>query len=183
MTSTEAGRDVRIGSVAPRGSGRTRFWIVTAAVAAALALLLIPVGVLTVTHEGTGRLLWRVIVGGGSQIELRYINSRYDAPTFQRYVVADGLLRLTEISSTSESVLEFLVLERPYEQRGGQFVSKRHGPSFEQLIFRIGQTEQQTLFVDGRELPLHRIGSGEAVRVTLSRMPRALALLQRPQPP
>ncbi len=169
--------------MAPRGSRRTRFWVATTAVAIVLALLLIPVGVLTITHAGTGRLLWRVIVGNGSQIELRYTNSRYDAPTTQRYIVTEGLLRLVEISSTSESVLEFLVLERPYELRGGQFVSKRRGPSFEQLTIRIGQAEQQTLFVDGRELPLHRAGVGEAVRVTLSRMPRALALLPRPQSP
>ncbi len=182
MTSTEAGGGVRIRSVASRGYRRIRFWVATA-VATALVLFLIPVGVLSITREGSGGLLWRVLVGNGSQVELRYTNSRYNAPTIQRYIVADGLLRLVEISSTSASVLEFLVLERPYELRGGQFVSKRRGPSFEVLTVRIGETERQTLVVNGREVPLYRVGVGETVRVTMSRMPRALALLRRPQSP
>ncbi len=169
--------------MATRASRRTRFWVVTAAVATALVLLLVPVGLLSVTHEGTGRLLWRVLVGNGSQVDVRYTNSRYNAPTIHRYIVTDGLLRLVEISSTSESVLEFLVLERPYELRGGQFVSKRHGPSFEELTVRIGEPEQQTLVVNGREIPLYRVGVGETVRVTMSRMPRVLTLLRRPQSP
>ena len=160
-----------------------RFWAAAVAVAAGAALLLIPVGVLDITHEGTGRLLWRLTVGSGSRIDLNYTNSLFDAPTTERFIVTNGLLRLTEISSTKQAVLEYLVLEPPYEQRDGRFVSKRRGPSFAELVIRIGQTGQQYLVVDGREVPLYRVGTGEAVRLRMSRMPRAQALLSRPQSP
>jgi hypothetical protein len=142
-----------------------------------------PVGVVEVTQQGTGRLLWRVAVGNGSQVDLDYTNARYNAPTTQRYVVTDGLLRLAEISSTSREVLVFLVLEPPYEQRDGRLVSRRHGPSFADLTVRIGQTEQQRLVVDGRELPLYRAGAGEGLRIAMSRMSRVLVWLQRSRSP
>lgn len=160
-----------------------RFWAAAVALAAGAALLLIPVGVLDITHEGTGRLLWRLTVGSGSRVDLNYTNSLFDAPTTERFIVTNGLLRLTEISSTKQAVLEYLVLEPPYEQRDGRFVSKRRGPSFAEFVIRIGQTGQQYLVVDGREVPLYRVGTGEAVRLRMSRMPRAQALLSRPQSP
>ncbi len=161
---------------------RPAFWVATVAFAAAL-LLLIPVGVVEVTHEATGRLLWRVAVGNGSQVDLDYVIPRFDAPTTQRYVVTDGLLRLVEISSTDQAALVYLVLEPPYERRDGRLVSKRHGPSFAELTLRVGQMEQQRLVVDGRELPLYRAGNGEALHIRMSRMSRALVWLQRPQSP
>ncbi len=168
--------------MASRGSRRTRFWVATVAVATALVLLLIPVGVLTITHEDTGRLLWRVVVGNGSQVELHYTNSLLNAPTTERFIVTEGLLRLVEINSTSQAVLEYLVLEPPYERRGDRVISKRRGPSFAELTIRIGQTGQQRFVIDNREIPLFRIGTGEAVRVRMLRMSRVQALLLRPAP-
>jgi hypothetical protein len=40
---------------------------------------------------------------------------------------------------------------------------------------------QQWLTLNGLEIPLHRTGVGEAVRVRLSRVPRLVAELTRPQ--
>ena len=160
-----------------------RLWAAAVALAAGATLLSLPVRILDITHEGTGRLLWRLAVGKGSRIDLNYTNSLFDAPTTERLIVTSGLLRLTEISSTKQAVLEYLVLEPPYEQHDGRFVSKRRGPSFAELILRIGQTGQQLLVVDGREVPLYRVGTGEAVRLQMSRMPRAQVWLTRPQSP
>lgn len=150
---------------------------------AAAALLLTPVTVLQVTHDGTGRLLWRVPVGGGSRIDLNYTNSLFNAPTTDRFVIEGGALRLVEINSTKEAVLEHAGLAGPYETRAGRFAARRPGPTLTELTIRIGQTGQQRLVVAGREIPLYRIGVGEAVRVSVSRIPRALVLMQRPQAP
>lgn len=159
-----------------------RFVLLAAAVAAATAAayLLIPVPLIRIAHGDTGRVLWRVAVYNGAQVDLNYTNSLFDAPTTERFIVTGGLLRLIEISSTREAVLEYLVLEPPYEQRDGRFISKRRGPFFSELTVRIGQTGQQRLVAGGRELPLYEIGAGEALRITVSRAPR-LALLIRGQ--
>ncbi len=151
--------------------------------AAAAAALLIPVPVLRVTNAATGDLLWQVPVANGGEVRLDYINSLFDAPTTEHFVVTGGLLRLTEISSTSQAVLEYLVLEPPYEERDGRFVSRRQGPMFEDLTIRIGQTGQQRLLIGRRTLPLYELGVGEAVRVRVTRMPRLIALVQRPGAP
>ena len=153
------------------------------ALAAAAAFLLISVPVLRVTHAGTGEVLWRVVVWNGAQIDLNYTNSLFDAPTTERFVVTGGLLRLAEISTTKQAVLEYLVLEPPYETRGDRLVSKRRGPMFEELTIRIGQTGQQRLVVGGQELRLYRVGTGEAVRVRIVQTPRFLTLIRRPTAP
>jgi hypothetical protein len=129
-------------------------------------------------HVETGDVLWRVAVHNGAHVDLNYTNSLYDAPTTERFIVTGGLLRLAEISSTKRAVLEYLVLEPPYEERDDRFVSKRRGPFFADLTIRIGQTGQQRLVAGGRELPLYEIGTGDAVRVSVGRAPRLLALLQ-----
>jgi hypothetical protein len=136
-----------------------------------------------VTDAAGGALLWQVTLAGGAEVRLDYINSLFNAPTTERFVVAGGLLRLTEISSTSQAVLEHLVLEPPYEERDGRFISRRQGPMFEDLTIRIGQTGQQRLVVGRRELPLYQLGVGEAVRVSVTRMPRLVALVQRQDAP
>jgi hypothetical protein len=143
--------------------------------------VLAPVTVLDVTHDATGRRLWRVPVGIGARIDLHYTNSLFNAPTTDRFVVEDRMLRLVEINSTREAVLLHAGLEGPYEQRAGRFAATRPGPAVAELTIRIGQTGQQRLDVNGRELPLYRIGTGEAARVRLSRVPRALILAARPQ--
>lgn len=149
------------------------------ALAAAAAPLLAPISTLDVTHGGNGRLLWRVPVTNGTRIDLAYTNSLYNAPTTERFVIAGRLLRLEEISSTREAVLEYLALAPPYESRNGRLVSKRPGPSFAELTIRIGQTGQQRLVIEDQEVPLYRVGAGEAVRVRVSRAPRVMTLLRR----
>lgn len=153
------------------------------ALAAAAAFLLISVPVLRVTRAESGEELWRVVVWNGAQIDLNYTNSLFDAPTTERFVVTGGLLRLVEISTTKQAVLEYLVLEPPYETRGDRVVSKRRGPMFGELIIRIGQTGQQRMVAGGQELPLFRVGTGEAVRARIVQTPRVLTFIRRPAAP
>lgn len=162
-----------------RASRRLFLIAAAVAVAAAAAALLVPVPVLRVTDAATGALLWQVTAAGGTEVRLEYINSLFDAPTTERFVVTGGLLRLTEISSTSQAVLEYLVLEPPYEERDGRFISRRQGPMFEDLTIRIGQTGRQRLVVGRHELPLYQLGVGEAARVRVTQMPRLVTLVQR----
>jgi hypothetical protein len=165
--------------VASKGSRGLALVVAAVAAAAAATFLLLPVPVLRVTEADTGRLLWRVVVANGSQVDLDYTNSLFDAPTTERFIVTGGLLRLAEISSTKQAVLEYLVLEPPYEERGGRFVSRRRGPLFADLTIRIGQTGQQRLVAGGREIPLYEVGTGGAVRVAVTETPRLIALVRR----
>jgi hypothetical protein len=146
------------------------------AIGAAAAWLSVPVRVLEITHADTGRLLWRVPVGPGSTMTFHYTNSIYDAATSERFAVDGESLRLVEVSSTKEAVLEYMRLESPYELRGGRFVVRVGGPTLTTFTTRIGQTGQQRLVVDGIEIPLYRIGTGEAATITLTRLPRLIAL-------
>lgn len=157
-------------------------FVIAAAVVALAALatvLLASVPVLRVTHAETGELLWEMVVRNGAHVDLDYTNSIFNAPTTERFVVMGGLLRLTEISTTKQAVLEYLVLEPPYEKRGDRLVSRRRGPMFQELTIRIGQTGQQRLVVGGRELPLYQVGTGGSVRVRLIQTPRIVTLIRR----
>lgn len=147
--------------------------------AAAAALLSAPVRVLQVRHEGSGRVLWRVPVHTGSTVELHYTNSIYNAPTTERFAVLGETLRLVEVSTTREAVLEYMRIESPYERRDGRFVARVEGPTLVTFTTRIGQTGQQRLAVNGAEIPLYRIGVGEAATVALARLPRLLILAPR----
>ncbi len=151
--------------------------------ATAAALAFAPVTVLDVIHDGTGRLLWRVPVRAGATVDLDYTNSLFNAPTTDRFVIDGGRLRLVEISSTKEAVLEHAGLAGPHRMRDGRFVAERPGPVLAELTIRIGQTGQQRLVVDGRDVPLYRVGVGEAVQLKVARIPRALRLVQKPQAP
>ncbi len=153
------------------------------ALAVAVALLLAPVHSLEVTEVHTGRLLWRVPAEIGSTVDLEYTNSIFGAPTTERFEVSGRGLRLVEISSTKEAVLQYLALDPPYQSRDGRLVSRRHGPTVGELTIRIGQTGQQRLMAGSREIPLYRVGTGEAVRLTISRMPRVLVVIGQPRPP
>jgi len=150
---------------------------------AAAGWLSVSVRVLDITHESTGRLLWRVPVRGGTVVDFIYTNSIYNAPTTERFVVEGQSLRLIEVSSTREAVLEYLRLESPYGVRNGRFVARTRGPSLAAFTTRIGQTGQQRIVVEGRQIPLYRIGTGEAAHVTLTRVPRVLVLARHPLAP
>ncbi|MDR5682586.1 MAG: hypothetical protein QN163_00970 [Armatimonadota bacterium] len=128
-------------------------------------------------HAGTGRLLWRVPVGPRSQVRLEYTYSLYGAPTAERFEVAAGGLRLVEVSSTEEAVLEHLGLPPPYHRRGDELVGRSDGAVHTRLTVRIGPTGRQRLWVDGHDLPLYRVGTGEAVEIVLRRVPRVILWL------
>jgi hypothetical protein len=143
-------------------------------IAAAVAF---PITALDVRHADTGRLLWRVPVEPWSQIQLEYTHSLYNAPTAERFEPAARGLRLVEVSSTKEAVLEHLRLSPPYEPRGDRLVARADDRIHPRLTLRIGQAGQQRLLVDGRELPLYRVGTGEAVEMALLRVPRVVMWL------
>jgi len=169
--------------VASKVSKSVKIWAAAVAGAAAAALLSASIGVLEVRHEGTGRLLWRVRISTGATVDLHYTNSIYNAATSERFTVQGESLRLVEVSSTREAVLEYMRLESPYETRDGRFVARVGGPTLATFTTRIGQTGQQRLVVEGTEIPLYRIGTGEAATVTITRAPWFLTLVHRPPAP
>jgi len=153
------------------------------ALAAAAAVLLTPSTALEVRHQETGRLLWRVPIASGERVDLNYTNSLFDAPTTERYVIDGSHLHLEMISSTKEAVLEYLSLDPPFEQHGDRFVARLSGPRFAELTIRIGQTGRQRLDIEGLDVPLYQVGTGDAVRLQIARPRRAEILLARPQAP
>ena len=146
-------------------------------------MLLLPHTILDIRDDVTRRLLWRVPLREGSTVDLEYTNSLFNAPTTDRFVVQGRALRLVEISSTKEAVLEHAGLAGPHKIRAGRFVAERPGPVLAELTIRIGQTGQQRLVVDGRDMPLYRTGVGEAVHIRVARIPRVLTLVETPRPP
>lgn len=148
-----------------------------ALLAAALAAGLTPVSVLEVVHEDSGRLLWRTTVRPGSRVSLHYVNSLYHAPTAEQFVVDGQTLRLVEVATTAEAVMEYLRLDPPYRTRGGWLAADTSGPTLAALVTRIGDTGRQWLEVGGRTVPLHRVGVGEAVRIRVVRRPWVVAHL------
>lgn len=166
--------------MAARRLSRKPLWVAAAAaLAATAAYALLPVPVLLVTAPDDPQPLWRVVMREGATVDLNYTNSLFNASTTERFVVTGNFLRLVEINSTQRAVLEYLALDPPYETRDGRVVSKRRGPLFAELTIRIGQTGQQSLVIDGRELPLYQVGTGEAVRVAVTRVPRLRLLARR----
>jgi hypothetical protein len=157
--------------------------VAAAALAAAAVYLLLPIPVVQVTSADPVRTLWRVPARPGAVVDLDYTNSIYNAATTERFVITGGLLRLIEVSSASEAVLQYLALEPPYERRDGRLVSRRPGPMFAELTIRIGRIGRQRLTVDGRPIPLYEVGVGEAVRVTIARVPRLRVLARPPRIP
>lgn len=155
----------------------------SAVLVVATALLMVPVRSLEVTGARAGRLLWRVPVADGLTVDLEYTNSIFNAPTTERFAVSGRSLRLVEVSSTREAVLQYLALDPPYLSRDGRLVSRRHGQAIGELTIRIGQTGRQRLVVGGRMIPLYRVGVGEAVRLTISSVPRVLVVMDQPRPP
>lgn len=155
--------------------------VLTSIAAVAVLFSLAPVAVLDVALERTGRRLWRVPVAASARVDLHYVNSIFNAPTTERFVAQGRMLRLVEINSTREAVLEYLALEPPFERRGDRLAVRKNGPLFDELVIRIGLTGQQWLALDGLKIPLYRTGVGEAVRVRLSRVPRLVARLSRSQ--
>ncbi len=148
---------------------------------AALAATLLPVPTLEVVHEDSGRLLWRVPVRAGTRVGLHYVNSLYHAPTSEHFVV-DGLaLRLVEVTTTAEAVMEYLRLDPPYQNRGGRLVAATSGPVLPALVTRIGQTGRQRLDVQGRSFALYQVGVGEAVRLQVVRRPWLLTRIPHRQ--
>ncbi|MDQ7858498.1 MAG: hypothetical protein QN174_03140 [Armatimonadota bacterium] len=128
------------------------------------------------TAPESAQPLWRIPARPGTVVDLDYTNSIYRAPVTERFVVTGALLRLVEVSTTSEAVLHYLALDPPYRRRGDRLVVERPGPMFAELTIRIGQAGRQRLVVDGRTVPIHEVGVGEAVRVTVTRIPRLRAL-------
>ncbi|MDR7481805.1 MAG: hypothetical protein QN183_10240 [Armatimonadota bacterium] len=146
----------------------------------AAAVLLAPVPVLEVTHESTGRVLWRVPLRQGSVVELRYTSSLFRVPVVERFTVEGGRLRLVEVLSPADAVFEYLRMDPPYVRRGPWLAATPQQPvELPAVVTRIGQTGQQRLRVDGAELALFRVGTGEAVRIAVERRARGFALWGR----
>jgi hypothetical protein len=133
-----------------------------------------PITALEVRHADTDRLLWRVAVGPRSAIQLEYVHSLFHAPTTEQFEATAGGLRLVAVSTTKEAVLEHLQLAPPYEWHGERIVARPADATHARLVVRIGQIGRQRLRVDDRELPLYRVGTGEAVEIAVRRLPRAV---------
>jgi hypothetical protein len=153
-------------------------WAAAVVLIAAVAWFIMPVQVLRVRSATDGRLIWRVPVRNGSIVDLNYTNSLYNAATTERFAVFNGHFRPIEISSEKQAVLEYLSLDPPFERRGDRIVAKGRNILFAELPIRIGQTGQQRLEVGGRVIPLYEMGTGEAVRVAVARVPRLIDLAQ-----
>ncbi|MGH2348988.1 MAG: hypothetical protein ACRDFT_05920, partial [bacterium] len=107
----------------------------------------------------------------GTPLVLANTNSIYNAPPEERLIVTAGGLRLTEVRSTSEAVLQYNALPPPYARRGAYLAATAHVELPALLPLRIGQTGRQSLIVGDRTLPLFTAGTGTRVTVEIRRLP------------
>jgi len=135
--------------------------------------LLWPAAALVVADEG-GAALWRQPVVEGSVVVLRYTNSVYLAPVWERFDVRRGRLHLVEVGSTSEAVLEYNRHPGPYRRSGAWLIAPVSGITLDVLALRVGERGRPTLEVDGATLPLHRAGVGVGLRTSVQTAPRIL---------
>lgn len=132
-----------------------------------------PSTILLVADE-TGATLWRVPVAEGSAVVLRYTNSLYLAPVWERFEVRGGRLHLLEVSSTSEAVLDYNRLAPPYRRHGPRLAAAVSGVTLDVLPLRVGARGRPTLQVGDVTLPLYEAGVGTGLRVFVRRESRFL---------
>lgn len=142
-------------------------------VGALAAELLWPAAALVVTDDA-GAALWRRPVAEGSVVLLRYTNSLYLAPVWERFDVRGDRLHLVEVGSTSEAVLEYNRHPGPYRQSGAWLIAPISGVTLDVLALRVGERGRPTLEVDGVTLPLYRTGVGTGLRTSVRTAPRML---------
>jgi len=144
--------------------------------------LLWPSTALVVADE-FGAALWRRPAAEGSVVVLRYTNSIYLAPVYERFEVRAGGLRLIEVGSTSEAVLEYNRHPGPYRRSGAWLIAPISGVTLDVLALRVGERGQPTLEVDGATLPLYQAGTGTGLRISVRRGARLLSWSAGAPPP
>jgi len=132
-----------------------------------------------VISDETGAVRWRVPVADGAEVVLRYTNSVYLAPTWERFVVRGGRLHLRDISSTREAVLEYNRLAPPYQVAGGRVTAPVSGIVLDGYTLRVGARGHPILRVGSAVLPLYQAGEGAGLRVAIRRAPRLFTWLKR----
>lgn len=132
-----------------------------------------------VVSDGDGRVRWLVPVSEGTAVVLRYTNSIYLAPTWERFLVRGGSLHLVDVSSTREAVLEYHRLAPPYRAEGERLVAAVSGVALDGYALRVGPRGRPTLQVGSRVLPLYRAGVGASLHIAIRRAPRLAAWLNR----
>ncbi len=143
--------------------------------AAAVAVGLVwPSAALAVADE-SGTVLWRVDVAEGTPVVLRYTNSLFLAPVWERFEVRGGRLHLLEVASTSEAVLEYNRHEPPYRRDGTRLIASVRGVALDVLPLRVGERGRPTLEVGGVTIPLYEAGAGQGLRISVQHRPRVLA--------
>lgn len=121
---------------------------------------------------------WHLPVRPGTQIALAYVNSLYNAPTEDRFIVTTTGFELTEVRSTSDAVLDSNGLPAPYGRDGLYFVSRIRRP-IPFFTTRIGPVGRQRLVVGNSDVPLYTVGTGNAVTVVLRREPLLMRIARR----
>lgn len=121
---------------------------------------------------------WHLPVRPGTQIALAYVNSLYNAPTEDRFIVTTTGFELTEVRSTSDAVLDSNGLPAPYGRDGLYFVSRIRRP-IPFFTIRIGPVGRQRLVVGNSDVPLYTVGTGNAVTVVLRREPLLMRIARR----
>lgn len=133
-----------------------------------------PSTALTVADE-SGTVLWRVDVAEGTPVVLRYTNSIFVAPVWERFEVRGGRLHLREVASTSEGALEYNRHEPPYRREGTRLIASVQGLALDALPLRVGERGRPTLEVGGVAIPLYEAGVGTGLRIAVHTRARVLA--------
>lgn len=136
-----------------------------------------------VVADADGAVRWRLPVHEGSLVVLQYTNSLYLAPVWERFTVRASRLQLTDVSSTSEAVLEYNRHPGPYRRAGPVVTAAVAGTALDLLPLRVGDRGRPTLLVDGVTLPLYQTGVGAGLRISVQQGSRLLQWAAAAGPP
>ncbi len=120
-----------------------------------------------VVRDSDGGIISRFPLPGSGDFQIEYIHSYYNAPTTEHFTAGeDGDFELVGVSSPSEAVLDYYVLEGRKEIEGDRLHLVLDEPQeFEALPLIGTQRGRRTLVVSGERYPLY--GEGGARHIVL----------------
>lgn len=121
-----------------------------------------------VVTDAEGSIVASAGLPGNRRFALTYRHSVYGAPASEWFIAScDGRLRLTDVSSASEAVLDYYALEGSRTRTGARWRLQPSAPAiFDELPLVATALGRRTLEVDGDRLPLWR-DDGEPQRLRL----------------
>ncbi|MEW6232320.1 MAG: DUF1850 domain-containing protein [Chloroflexota bacterium] len=145
-----------------------------------VGLALSPTSVLEILEGHEGLVLVRLPIAPGQAFTLSYTHSMYEAQVHEVYRFEPGQGLVLDSVVSSPAALEYYALTQATPLPGGMARASGLGRPLGEVRVRVEGIGRPRLIHDGREIPLEGlVAEGQAVRLRIARVPRALMGLPR----